>query len=106
MQGREAKHVKLAMYIMNTCNLKKSFRWQIVFRHEYVTLVWLREMDLYSVSYKKGQKSYIPKRVRESDDRFCQCGLFKSNNAYCNICTSTTTTHIRKSVATAKVVQR
>ena len=51
MQGCEAKHVKLAMYIKNTCNLKK-------------------------------------------------------NNAGCNICTSTITTHIRESVATAKVVQR
>ena len=38
-------------------------------------------MDPYSVSYKQGQESYIPKRVKEGDDRFCQCGMLKSNNA-------------------------
>ena len=26
MQGREAKHVKLARYVQNTCNVKKSSR--------------------------------------------------------------------------------
>ena len=31
MQGREAKHVKLAKYVENTCNVKKSMRWWIVF---------------------------------------------------------------------------
>ena len=49
MQGREAKHVKLAMYIKNTCNLKKKSRWPTVFRHEYVSLIWLKKMDIYSV---------------------------------------------------------
>ena len=39
MQGHEAKHVKLAMYIKNTYNLKKKSRWPTVFRHEYVSLI-------------------------------------------------------------------
>ena len=101
MQGREAKHVKLAMYIKNTCNLKKKSRWPTVFRHEYVSLIWLKKMDPYSVSYKQGQgkrsESYIPKSVRENDGRFCQCGLLKHNNTGCNICTSSVTNHIRES---------
>ena len=92
MQGREAKHVKLAMYIKNTCNLKKKSRWPTVFRHEYVSLIWLKKMNPYSVSYKQGQgkrsESYIPKSVRKNDGRFCQCGLLKCNNTGCNICTS------------------
>lgn len=107
MQGREAKHVKLAMYIKNTCNLKKSSRWPTVFRHEYVALIWLREMDPYNVSYKQGQgkrsESYIPKSVRENDGRFCQCGLLKINNNACNICTSSATNLVSQSVATGKV---
>ena len=65
MQGREAKHIKLAKHVENTCNVKKSMRWWIVFRHEFVFLIWLGEMGPYSVSYrqekKKGCDSYIPK---------------------------------------------
>lgn len=56
MQGREARHVKLAMYVENTCNVKKSVRWWIVFHREFVCLIWLREMDPYSVSYREEQK--------------------------------------------------
>ena len=41
MQGREAKHVKLARYVQNTYNVKKSSRWWTVFRHEFVSMVWL-----------------------------------------------------------------
>lgn len=41
MQGREAKHVKLARYVQNTCNVKKSSRWWTVFRHEFFSMVWL-----------------------------------------------------------------
>ncbi|XP_022779299.1 uncharacterized protein LOC111320851 isoform X1 [Stylophora pistillata] len=50
MQGREAKHIKLAKYVENTCNVKKSIRWWIVFCDEFVCLLWLREMDPFSVS--------------------------------------------------------
>ena len=110
MQGREAKHVKLAMYLKNTCNLKEKSRWPTVFRHEYVSLIWLKKMDPCSVSYKQGQgkrsESYIPKSVRENDGRFCQCGLSKHNNSGCNICTSSVTNHIRESVTAGKIVKR
>lgn len=37
MQGWEAKHVKLTKYVENTCNVKKSMRRWIVFRHEFVS---------------------------------------------------------------------
>lgn len=50
MQGREAKHVKLAKYAENTCNVRKSTRWWTVFHHEFVSLWWLREMYPFSVS--------------------------------------------------------
>lgn len=82
MQGREAKHIKLAKYVENTCNVKKSMRWWIVFGHEFVCLLWLREMDPFIVSYRQEKKnacdSYIPKRVKDHDNRFCYCGLSKS----------------------------
>ena len=69
MPGHEAKHVKLAIYIKNTRNLKKKSGWPTAFRHEYVSLIWLKKMDPCSVSYKQGQgkrsESYIPKSVKE-----------------------------------------
>ena len=91
MQGREAKHVKLAKYVENTCNARKSLRWWTVFRHEFVSMVWLREKDPYSIAYRCEKRnisdSYIPKRVRDCDDRFCHCGLSKktTGNQGCEI---------------------
>ena len=43
MQGRQAMKVKLAKYVENTCNARKSLRWWTVLRHEFVCMVWLRE---------------------------------------------------------------
>ena len=64
MQGREAKHIKLAAYVQNTCNINKNQRWWMVFRHEYVSMVWLRELGPHSITYrpekKKACDSYIP----------------------------------------------
>ena len=39
MQGREARYVELAKYVGTTCNVKKSMRWWIVFRHECPSLM-------------------------------------------------------------------
>ena len=109
MQGREAKHVKLAKYVENTCNVKKSMRWWIVFRHEFVCLIWLREMDPYSVIYhqekKKDPDSYIPKRVKDHDERFCYCGLLKLNvtDEGCMVCTDNVMKLVKQSVFTGKV---
>lgn len=50
MQGREAKHIKLKKYIENTTNVQKSQRWEHVFRHEHIAVVWLRDIDPHSVS--------------------------------------------------------
>ena len=89
MQGREAKHVKLARYVQNTCNVKKSSRWWTVFRHEFVSMVWLRERDPYSITYhsenKNSSDSYIPKILK--DNKFCHCGQSKlhANDEGCPI---------------------
>ena len=40
MEGREAKHISIARYSRNTCYQN---RWEQVFRHEYISLLWLRE---------------------------------------------------------------
>ena len=59
MEGRDAKHFTLAKFTHNT---QFSNRWAEVFKHEYVSLFWLREkgvMKLYTrkqmgCMYQKG----------------------------------------------------
>ena len=64
----------------------------ILFCHEVVSLIWLREMDPYSFIYRQEKKkdpdSYIPKRVKDHDERFCHCGLLKLNvtDEGCMVC--------------------
>ena len=72
MQGREAKHQLLVAYSKNP-TVKN--RWQQVFRHEYMTLTWLREQNPFRDNYCKSSYKYVP--VRGSEDNFCYCGLPK-----------------------------
>ena len=51
MQGREAKHVKLAQYVEHKRNAKKSLRWWTVFRHKFVHMMCLRERNPNSITY-------------------------------------------------------
>ena len=39
MEGRKAKHVAIAKYV---ANMKHARRWEQVFHHEYISLIWLR----------------------------------------------------------------
>ena len=101
--------MKLAKYVENTCNARKSLRWCTVFRHEFVSMVRLREKDPYSIAYRCEKRnisdSYIPKRVRNCDDRFCHCGLSKktTGNQGCEICTSDVMKAIKQTVASGKI---
>ena len=103
MQGREAKQIKLALFVQNTCNVRKSLRWWTVFRHEFVSMVWLREKDAHSLTYRSENKnvcnSYLLiKRVKDSNNRFCCCGQLKpsADKEGCDICTSDVMKAIRK----------
>ena len=109
MQGREAKHVKLAKYVGNTCNGRKSIWWWTVLRHEFVCMVWLREKDSYSTAFRCEKRnisdSYIRKRVRDCDDRFCHYGLPKptTGNQGCEICRSDLMKWIKQTVASGRI---
>ena len=72
MQGRKAKHQRLGEHAKNTTHKKK---WQQIFRHEYVTLVWLREQNPYHDTCCKTKFKYVPSRC--NTDNFCNCGLPK-----------------------------
>lgn len=82
MKGREAKHQAVSRYAANSTNIT---RWQSVFRHEFVLLIWLRERGCNLASSKKCIETYIPKYV--SGDAYCYCGLNLTDGKdykYCN----------------------
>jgi hypothetical protein len=76
MEGREAKHVAIYKYAANTAYL---YRWEQVFRHEYISLIWLRQQG-YNAKIKapSATRSYIPKRVSSKNPEFCYCGFNKN----------------------------
>ena len=59
-------------------------RWNNIFRHEFVMLIWLAEHGYESTSSKKG---IFPSRVF-SDMQYCYCGLEKANpeDNHCYFC--------------------
>ena len=81
MQGRKAKHIKLAKYVQSTCNVQKSDRWWVVFRHECVYCVDERANPLSTTTSQKEKKpvgsSYIPVKVIKNLLNYCFCGNVK-----------------------------
>ena len=108
MQGRETKHMKLAEYVQNTCNMRKGDRWWVVFRHEFVSIVWMRELDPMSTTYRskrKPGKSYVPIRMIKNPGRYCFCGntMEPESNNKCVVCSSDMMNMIQQSVTDCKV---
>ena len=60
---------------------------------------------MYPTDKRNVCESYIPKRVKYIDDRFCYCGLQKAspNDNGCTICTSNLMQLIKQSVVSGKV---
>ena len=99
MQGREAKHQRLAQYAKNT-TFKN--RWRQIFCHEYMCLIWLRQQNPYRDDYCKTNYKYVP--IRCGIDDFCHCGLPKSSmSAKCSICITAIMKDVSLSVKNRKV---
>jgi len=86
MEGREAKHIFIRKYSENTL---PNQRWEQIFRHEYVSLIWLRQRGYNTTSSSRSSSSsstYIPQRVESQE--FCYCGMSKDCTAercwYCS----------------------
>ena len=92
MEGREQKHQKISKYAENTTIQN---RWPMIFRHEFIQLVYLRENG-YNINYKKKSTNYIP-MSRESSCSYCHLE-FKSGNSQCVLCNSDFMAEIMKCV--------
>ena len=103
MEGREAKHIAISRYSKNTTY---QHRWNQIFLHEYISLIWLREKgyNTHGTVVSKST-SYIPARVT-SNPEFCYCGLKKALVAdeNCRFCSHPYRNKIKASIVQSKVL--
>ena len=99
MQGREAKHVRIAQYAKHAT---LTTRWQSVFKHDYISTVWMRKQDPLSFSYHKCRELYEPKEIGKPG--FCYCGLEKDSfSEMCVFCSSDVYQSIKRSADTGQL---
>lgn len=100
MKGREAKHQRLANYA--NFALPKE-RWEKVFMHEHMSLIWLRQQNPYLIRYHKSKETYIPNWCTLAG--FCYCGLALSpQDGKCTYCDSWLMKNVSKCVGLKKVL--
>ena len=58
MEGRGQKHQTIAKYAENTTFQN---RWPLIFRHEFIQLIHLRENGFDNINYRKKVIPYVPK---------------------------------------------
>ena len=81
MEGREQKHQQISKYSKNTTF---QCRWPMIFRHEFIHLIYLRENNFDTLKYIKKGRQYLP----DDDELNCKnCGLILKNHK-CDICHS------------------
>ena len=91
MEGREQKHQAISKYSNNTT---VQNRWPMIFRHEFLQLIHLRENGFDNLYYRKRPKKYVP--VFSQNE--CQkCGM-KLVNKVCSICDSQYMTKVMKEI--------
>ena len=103
MEGREAKHIAIARYSQNTVY---HHRWEQIFQHEYISLIWLREKGYNTnQSSVSAKPTYLPKRVVENPE-FCICGLEKRDpsDTKCRFCSDTLRSKIMVSIEKCKIL--
>ena len=70
MEGREQKHQMISKYANNTTYQN---RWPMIFRHEFIQLIYLRENGFDDITYKRRAKRYIPDCI---ENHCVKCGFF------------------------------
>ena len=102
MEGREAKHIALQRLSVNTTYQQ---RWQEIFRHEFVMLIWLPEQGYEPCFYAPSKSAYIPPQVFD-DSSYCYCGLQKADptDTSCYFCSDNIFSLIHASVKQGKIL--
>ena len=75
---KRTKASKISKYAENTTIQN---RWPMIFRHEYIQLVYLRENGYDNINYKKKSTNYIP-MFRESACSYCHLEFKSENSLY------------------------
>jgi hypothetical protein len=106
MEGREAKHIAISKYCLNTVY---AYRCEQVFHHEYISLIWLRTHGYTNVNINSSSTgstlSYLPKRVRSKDPNYCVCGMQKVASVdLCRFCGHGLRKKIEKSIEICKSI--
>ena len=79
MEGKEEQHIlAISRYSKNT---SYRLRWTQIFRHEFISLIWLRERGYNASCYSTSKDSYTPERVTLGES--CICGLPKTRTIIC-----------------------
>ena len=99
MEGRESKHVAIARYSSNT---NYSGRWEQIFRHEFIQLVYLRERGYYDSENLTYKQTYVPSHVTEGKSCFCGFRL-GSDQGKCSYCSHAYQADIQESVQKGKL---
>ena len=81
MEGREQKHQMISKYADNTT---AQNRWPMIFRHEFIQLVYLRENGYDNVKYKKKSTKFVIKKTKKTCE-ICNIVL-KETEKKCSIC--------------------
>ena len=79
MEAREQKHQKIKKYVENTTFQNK---WPMIFRHEFLQEIFLRERGFDEITYTKKQNKYISDIL---EDSCFTCGL-KMHQDVCHLC--------------------
>ena len=99
MQGREAKHIRIAQFSKHAT---LTARWTSVLKHDYITSVWLRKQEPSTVEYHKCKDIYEPKEINVHG--FCCCGLeTKPGSRKCEFCSSDIFSAIEKTASSGKL---
>ena len=91
MEPREQKHQRIKKYSENTTPQNK---WPMIFRHEFVSTIFLREMGYDAISYRPSANKYVP----DVSEGFCSnCGLTLSGTV-CILCNDPSYLDVLKSL--------
>ena len=98
MQEREQKHINISNYAKHSTSAN---RWDLVFRHEFVSSIWLQEHDPLSEHYKHMETNYVPARIQKPE--LCFCSFPKEADAdKCKYCSPPLFDEVFKSISEGK----